>query len=469
MGVFDDCIAYWNLDEASGQTRSDTVGSFDLADASGDVSAYSGQINNGARADGSGSLIASTSPPSTTFGYYGFSMAGWFRILSDANTDTHDILTITLTNSYTMTMTFNEVTNQYSAVLSDGASTSTESIPGTLFTGSGWRFITAQWRGTTFYATLSTSATQSGLSSTTLSTGQSLVSVEYEAGTIAVDELGIWDGELDTSDVATLYNSGAGLSHTGLFAGCTAYWKCDEATGKFLDSVGDFNLSSHYPGNLGRRAGKIGTYAFEKNLIASGNSAFGWDTGPADFTAATLSLAGWIRIGTLPVSSSLNEVMLFETTDGAGTVDDQYRSIALYHDGTDDNLYIETSHNNNSTSATLKATTFGAISAATWYHIAIVWDGSSVDFAINGTMDSDGGQESTSGCLEISQIALGRNAAPSAAYAYDEWGIWDRALSSAEITALYNSGDGRSHPDSPAGSVADVGGVALFGFHGFAT
>lgn len=467
MAVFDDCIAYWNLDEAGGQTRSDTVGSFHLADASGDVSAYSGQINNGARADGSGSLIASTSPPSMTFGYYGFAMAGWFRILSDTNTDTHDIITITLTNSHTMTMKFNEVANAYSAVLSDGTYTSTQSIPGTLFTSSGWCFISAQWRGTTFYATLGTTATQSGLSSAALTTGQSLVSVEYEAGTVAVDELGIWDGELNTSDIATLYNSGAGLSHTGVFAGCTAYWKCDEATGKFLDSVGVFNLSSLSPGNLGRRAGKIGTYAYEKNLIASGNAAYGWDTKPADFTAATLSLAGWIRIGTLPVSGSLNGVMLFETADGVGTVDDQYRTIALRHDAVDDNLYIETLHNNDDTSATLKATTFGAISAATWYHVAIVWDGTSVDFAINGTMDSATGHVSTSGCLEISQIALGGSAGVSDAYAFDEWGIWDRALSSAEITALYNSGDGRSHPDSPAGS-GDVVGVAMFGFHGFA-
>jgi hypothetical protein len=469
VAVFDNCIAYWNLDEAGGQTRSDAVGSFDLQDTYGLVPAYSGQINNGALAYGTSSLIASTSPPSTTFGYYGFSMAGWFRILSDANTDTHDILTITLTNSHTMTMTYNESSNLLYCTLRDGTYGWGGEIPGTHTTGAGWIFITAQWRGTTFYATLGTSATQSGLSSAALTTGQSLVSVEYEAGTVAVDELGIWDGELNASDIATLYNSGAGLSHTGVFAGCTAYWKCDEATGKFLDSVGDYNLSSNYPGNLGRRAGKIGTYAFEKNLIASGNAAVGWDTKPADFTAATLSLAGWIRIGTLPTSGSANGVMFFETTDGVGTVDDQYRSITLRHDATDDNLYIKTLHNNDDTSATLKATTFGAISAATWYHIAIVWDGTDVDLAINGTTDSATGHESTSGCLEINQIALGANAAPSDAYAFDEWGIWDRALSSSEITALYNSGNGRSHPDSPAGSVADVGGVALFGFHGFAT
>jgi YD repeat-containing protein len=465
VSVFDDCIAYWNLDEAGGQTRSDTVGSFHLADASGDVSAYSGQINNGALADGSGSLIASTSPPSTTFGTYGFSMAGWFRILSDANTDTHDILTITLTNSHTMKLTYNEVSNMISMVVSDGTYTST-SPTGAAFPSSGWFFISAQWRGTTFYTTRGTSGTGGGgLSTAALTTGQSLVSVEYEAGTVAVDELGIWDGELTAADIAALYNSGAGLSHIGVFDGCTAYWKCDEATGKFLDSVGDFNLSSSSPAMLGRRTGKIGTYAYEKNLVGSGNSPYGYDTKPADFTAATLSLAGWIRIGTLPTSGSANAVMFLQTTDGSTAL----RTITLVHDATDDNFYIQTKHENNGTTATVKASTFGAISAATWYHVAIVWDGTSVDLAINATTDSDSAQESTSGCLAINEIGLGYNADVAEAFAFDEWGIWDRALSSAEITSLYKSGDGRSHPDSPAGSVADVGGVALFGFHGFAT
>lgn len=245
-----------------------------------------------------------------------------------------------------------------------------------------------------------------------------------------------------------------------VFDDCIAYWKCEEASGKFLDSVGNYNLSSTTPANLGRRTGKLGTYAYEKNISAtSGNSAYGWGTKPADFTAATLSLAGWIRIGTLPVIGTHNEVMYLETTDGVSA----YRTITLYLNATTVQLRVETLNNNTDDTELLEATTFGAISAATWYHIAIVWDGTSVDFAINGTMDSATGHESTTGCLEINGFGLGRNV--SLSYAYDEWGIWDRALSSAEITALYNSGDGQSHPDSPAGS---GDGVAMFGFHGFA-
>lgn len=51
--VFDDCIAYWKLDEATGATRADSVGSWDLADTAGNVSAYTGILSNGALADGS--------------------------------------------------------------------------------------------------------------------------------------------------------------------------------------------------------------------------------------------------------------------------------------------------------------------------------------------------------------------------------------------------------------------------------
>lgn len=51
--VFDDCITYWKLDEATGATRADSVGSWDLADTAGNVSAYTGILSNGALADGS--------------------------------------------------------------------------------------------------------------------------------------------------------------------------------------------------------------------------------------------------------------------------------------------------------------------------------------------------------------------------------------------------------------------------------
>jgi hypothetical protein len=52
--IFNDCISYWKLDEATGATRADSVGSWDLADTAGDVSAYTGILSNGALADGSG-------------------------------------------------------------------------------------------------------------------------------------------------------------------------------------------------------------------------------------------------------------------------------------------------------------------------------------------------------------------------------------------------------------------------------
>ena len=70
--VFNDCIAYWKLDEATGATRADSVGSWDLADTAGDVSAYTGILSNGALADGSGGSGSGDAVGAAFAGFHGF-------------------------------------------------------------------------------------------------------------------------------------------------------------------------------------------------------------------------------------------------------------------------------------------------------------------------------------------------------------------------------------------------------------
>lgn len=453
-------------------------------------------------------LLASTSPPASLSGSE-FELVGWFKAI-DHTGSSSPVLTITLSSSHVAKLYYRSSGGGgWVWEVDDGTDTYSDSY-GHGYTG--WRLVSFYWGATSIRSTTNASGSSEEATTVGLGSGLDFVSIEYDSAAVAIDELGVWDGRLTYSaDFTTLYASGAGrtitghsiyddciaywkldeatgatradsvgswdladtaghvsaysgkisngaLADGGVFKDCIAYWKCDEATGKFLDSVGGFSLSSNTPADLGRRAGKIGTYAFEKNISASGNVAYGWDTKPANFTTEVLSLAGWIRIGTLPTSGTHNEVMYLETTNGVSA----YRTITLYLNATTGRLHIETLNNNTDDTELLIASTFGAISAATWYHVAIVWDNENVDLAINATTDSDGGQESFAGCLEINGISFGRNAGVSDAYAFDEWGIWDRALSSAEITALYNSGDGLSHADSPAGSGAAA---AYFGFH----
>jgi len=76
-------------------------------------------------------------------------------------------------------------------------------------------------------------------------------------------------------------------------------------------------------------------------------------------------------------------------------------------------------------------------------HYALTYDGSTLTFYING---SSIGTKSVSGAVTDSAVGIGGYTQTPAGYAYtydgycDEYGYWDSALTSAEVTAIYNSG-----------------------------
>ena len=213
MAVFDDCIAYWKCDEATGVTRADSVGSWDLADTSGDVSAYTGKINNGALSDGSGSLYASTSPPGALSGG-AVSIAGWFRL--DTNeTGVIDVIDLQLSDSYAVKIQMSWTNNTCKWFVTDGVNTNASGLWGVSVTAwTVWNFLTITWTGTTVTTTANTgSATRTVTGSPAapnLATSKTPVSLLYDIGSIAVDELGVWDSALSAADVSTLYNAGNG-------------------------------------------------------------------------------------------------------------------------------------------------------------------------------------------------------------------------------------------------------------------
>jgi len=76
-------------------------------------------------------------------------------------------------------------------------------------------------------------------------------------------------------------------------------------------------------------------------------------------------------------------------------------------------------------------------------HYALTYDGSTLTFYING---SSIGTKSVSGAVTDSAVGIGGYTQTPAGDAYtydgycDEYGYWDSALTSAEVTAIYNSG-----------------------------
>lgn len=198
------------------------------------------------------------------------------------------------------------------------------------------------------------------------------------------------------------------------------YWKMDETSGTRYDSVGSLDLSS---GTLpGYATGKISNAA---DLQSANSEYFTFQTAGTDFIFgnADFSLAFWFNI-----DSVASDVYIFTGPD-----------INLRLDSASGNLVYTMSTGNVTSTAT--------ISATTWYHVALVYDSVNdlLKISVNGsafdTSSQTDGYNGTGGFFYI-----GVKNSTFYDYSIDEFGVWTKALSSAEVSALYNSGSGTTYP-----------------------
>ena len=82
------------------------------------------------------------------------------------------------------------------------------------------------------------------------------------------------------------------------------------------------------------------------------------------------------------------------------------------------------------------------INPDTWYQVAATYDGTTQRFYVNGNFDASAVRDLNTGS---GNVKIGKQPDWSGAYfkgEIDEVGIWDKALTATEISALYNSGSG---------------------------
>jgi len=93
------------------------------------------------------------------------------------------------------------------------------------------------------------------------------------------------------------------------------------------------------------------------------------------------------------------------------------------------------------------------LSTSTWYHYVVTWDGANVIVYKNGSVETTQAN-SASLQAEATNFAIGGTPVNSQYIngIVDEVGFWNRALTSTEVTALYNSGAGFQYPFSVAGT-----------------
>ena len=221
MSVITSLVAYWSLDEASGDAI-DAHGANDMTDT-GTVGAASGKVSGARdfeRDNGEYFVIADNADLST--GDIDFSIAVWVNIESTGIGSTIFAKWIGSGREWVLELD-ESVGNKFSLVVYSGASfgSVTATTFGSVSTGT-WYFVTA-WHDSVNNQ-LGIAVNAGSADTAAWSNGvQDGTSDIYIAGDITttrwdglIDELGFWKKVLTSGERTWLYNSGAGRSYTDI-------------------------------------------------------------------------------------------------------------------------------------------------------------------------------------------------------------------------------------------------------------
>lgn len=211
----DDLISYYKLDETSGTTLKDVLGSYNLTLNSGTIN-QTGIIDKAVSFTNANSQYAiNTSMLSTPANW---TMCGWVYptggselSLAFGNGTGVTGLTIIKSNGAGTGTAGTSISTLQAGVTWDSVKTTTS------WTDNAWNFICLTRTGTTyqFYkngSAITTTGTPTVANSTNFGIGATTTANPAMAGTI--DEVGYWSRVLTTDEITELYNSGNGLTYT---------------------------------------------------------------------------------------------------------------------------------------------------------------------------------------------------------------------------------------------------------------
>lgn len=215
-----------------------------------------------------------------------------------------------------------------------------------------------------------------------------------------------------------------------------SYYELEESSGTRVDSHGANNLTDN--NTVTSAAGKQGTAA----VFVTANTEFLSNTA-LDISGTTdKSLAFWVKIGTAP--SSGTTYALFSDYQNVGN--NRAWGMMYRNNGGTLQFYTITSDDG---SSTLTGTINQTLTAGTWYHLAFLYDKSagSIQVYVNGSsIGSITGQKVSikngTDPFRIGALGDGGGTAWHFDGSIDEFGLWDKLLSSTEVSDLYNSGTG---------------------------
>ena len=220
------------------------------------------------------------------------------------------------------------------------------------------------------------------------------------------------------------------------------YWKLDESSGTIaVDATGTQNGTTTATVNI---AGKLGR-AYEYDA-ASDITIIPYNTNVTPKGTA-FSVSIWFKIDSLPTVTGRGNYLLQVGNNAV-----PYLAHSIEVDNSDNKILVR-SLNTSATVYTVQSA--GALSVDTWYHLVFVnrGNGQTLQVYLNGTDVSASAGTFTGTVFEglaTNNMCWG-NSYSGAPNSYldgtlDSFGVWGRALTSGEVTTLYNSGNGRTHP-----------------------
>lgn len=207
-----------------------------------------------------------------------------------------------------------------------------------------------------------------------------------------------------------------------LIDGLVSYYKLDESSGNATDAHGSNTLTDN--NTVGTASGKISTARdFERS-----NDEYLYNSSPSGVNLQTVSVSAWVNVESFVdyggIVSNFPTGWYLHTMAGSTRFE----------------WYIQDS---------VKVQSTGH-STATWYHLVGVMDGATdtLTLYVNG---SSVGTNTFAGTMTYStpHLQIGNTRFLGTFDGLiDEVGIWNVALTGADVTALYNSGSGLAYPFS---------------------
>jgi YD repeat-containing protein len=214
-----------------------------------------------------------------------------------------------------------------------------------------------------------------------------------------------------------------------------SYWKFDESSGNPQDSVGSNPLTNSNSATF--TSGLINNAI---NLNGSTQYATAADSSSLDpvnaFTACAWAYPTSVS-NTMTIISKNYSATRWET---AGA----YTSFLMRMDTGPDQVQVDVTTGGSTEHTLLYNYT---PSANTWYYFCETYDGSTLKLYVNGS-EVDSGSVTGSIGYDGGAFVVGSDNSGSDYFQgkIDETGLWSRALSSSEISNLYNSGAGLQYP-----------------------